>query len=203
MAEVDRATWQLTPSQKSLRDAIQSRLASIQGRHRPFLLTGDLGVGKSYLSRRLAVEGADFHHLAQDHLPGILGGRALLDLTPEATVRYVKQLADVITEPYIIVDGLEPLVSLWAVERPRVLGNLFVALNRAILERPLLIVMQTSDHLPKDQISKGSWWPCERRFRLELTLADKEVVAQNWGLDPLRARMADNLYDLLADRLGR
>jgi hypothetical protein len=44
-------------------------------------------------------------------------------------------------------------------------------------------------------------WPWERRFRLDLTLADKEVVAKNWELDPMRGRVSANLYELLATKL--
>lgn len=203
MTRIDGSLRQLTPSQQELFEAILARFGSIQGSHRPFLLTGDVGVGKSFLAARLANSGAACYHVARDHLPHLLADRSLSDLTPEAAVRFVKGLVEGSQAPCVVVDGLEPLLSLWAVERPKVLPNLFVAFGRAILEWPLLIVVQTSGQLPYDLIEREGWWPWERRFRLELTQADKETVAVSWGLDPMRAHVSVNLYGLLAAKLGR
>lgn len=203
MTKIDGSPHQLTPSQQELFDAILAHFSNIRGSHRPFLLTGDAGVGKSFLAARLTNSGAACWHIARDHLPYLLADRSLSDLTPEATVRFAKGLIKESQDSYAIVDGLEPLLSLWAAERPKVLPNFFVAFGRAILERPSLIVIQTSGQLPHDLIEREDWWPWERRFRLELTQADKETVAVNWGLDPMRAHVSANLYDLLAVKLER
>ena len=199
MTSTDRSQWPLTPSQQAQYEAIHARLSNIRGRHRPFLLTGDVGVGKTFLARRLAAGPVAYYHIAQDYLPPLLSDHQLRDLTPEAVVRFVKGLLEECNAPYAIADGFEPLLSMWAVERRSVLLNFFVAFGRAILDRPLLVVVQTSaDHLPYDEIRRDEQWPWERRFRLELTLADKQVVAENWGLDPIRGHVSANLYDLLA-----
>jgi hypothetical protein len=204
MTRVDQSKWALTPSQQKQHEVIHTTLTSIHGRHRPFLLTGDVGVGKTFLARRLVVEPIVYYNIAQNHLPQLLTHRKLSDLTPEAAVRFVKKLIKEDEAPYVIADGFEPLLSMWAVEHPKVLPNFFVALGRTILDQPLLVVVQTSsDHLPYDAFRKGELWPSERRFRLELTLADKEVVARNWGVDPMRGRVSTNLYELLAAKLER
>ena len=202
MTRVDQSKWALTPSQQKQHEAIHTTLTSIYGRHRPFLLTGDVGVGKTFLARRLADESIVYYNIAQDHLTQLLIHRKLSDLTPEATVRFVKELIREGEAPYVIADGFEPLLSMWAVEHPKVLPNFFLALGRAILDQPLLVVVQTSaKHLPYDTFRKGELWPSERRFRLELTLVDKEVVARNWNVDPIRGRVSTNLYELLATKL--
>jgi hypothetical protein len=204
MTRADRSKWPLTPSQRELYEAVHTTLARISGRHRPFLLTGDVGVGKTFLARRLRALPADYYHIARDYLPQLLTYRRLPRLTPEAVVRFVKKLINDGEAPYAVADGFEPLLSMWAVERPRVLPNFFVALGRAILDRPLLVAVQTSiDHLPYDTLRKSEWWPPERRFRLGLTLADKDVVARNWRVDPMRGRVSANLYELLATKLER
>ena len=202
MTKADPMKLALAPSQEELHGAIRTTLGRIRGRHRPFLLTGDVGVGKTFLAHRLTDKATDYHNIEQDHLPPLLANSRLSDLTPEAVVRFVKKLTKGSKALYAIVDGLDPLLSMWAVERPRVLPNFFVALGRAILDQPLLVVVRTSvAHLPYDTFRKGELWPPERRFRLELTLADKEAVANNWSIDPIRGRVSNNLYELLATKL--
>jgi hypothetical protein len=202
MTKVDRSEWPLTPSQQEQCEAIHRTLIGIHGRHRPFLLTGGVGVGKTFLACRLADQSAAYYNIAQDHLPQLLTLYKLPDLTPEAVVRFVKELLRESEAPYAIADGFEPLLSMWAVERPKVLPNFFVSLGRAILDQPLLAVAQTSaDHVPYDMLRKNELWPSERRFHLNLTRADKEVVARNWDLDPMRAHISANLYDLLTWRI--
>jgi len=202
MTRVDRSKWPLTPSQQKHHDAIGTTLTRIRGRHRPFLLTGDVGVGKTFLARRLADRPGAYYNIARDHLRRLLTHRKLSDLTPEAAVRFVKTLINESEAPFAIADGFEPLLSMWALEHPKVLPNFFVALARAILDQPLLVVVQTSvNHLPCDALEKDELWPSERRFRLELSPADKEVVARNWGVDPMRGRVSTNLYELLATKL--
>ena len=94
MTSSDPMKWPLTPSQRELVGAIRTKMDGIQGRHRPFLLTGDLGVGKTFLARRLAGESVDYYSIAQDHLLPLLAHRRLSSLTPEAVVRFVKQLLE-------------------------------------------------------------------------------------------------------------
>jgi hypothetical protein len=201
MTRVDRSEWSLTPSQREQYDAIHTTLTRIRGRHRPFLLTGDVGVGKTFLACRLADQCATYYNIAQSHLSQLLTRHRLSDLMPEAVARFVKELPKNDGAPYAIADGFEPLLSMWAVERAEVLPNFFVAFGRAILDHPLLVVVQTSaDHLPYGVLRKDELWPSERRFRLELTLADKKVVARNWDLDPMRAGVSANLYKLLTWR---
>jgi hypothetical protein len=197
----NHSQWPLTPSQQEQHAAILAKLTSIHGKHRPFLLTGEVGVGKTFLARRLAAQPAAYYNIARDHLPQLLANYQLPDLAPEAVVRFTKVLIKDSQAPYAIADGFEPLLSLWAVERPQVLPNFFIALGRAILDRPLLVVVQTSKHLSYDIFRQDALWPWERRFRLDLTLADKEVVAKNWELDPMRGRVSANLYELLATKL--
>jgi len=204
MIRTDRSKWPFTPSQQEQYETIHKTLTRIRGRHRPFLLTGGVGVGKTFLTRRLAGRSIAYYNIARDHLPQLLTHHKLSDLTPEAVVRFVKELVKGNEAPYVIVDGFEPLLSMWAVERPKVLPNFFVALGRAILDQPLLVVVQTStDHVSYDVLQKGELWPLERCFRLKLTLTDKEVVAVNWGVDPMRGRVSTNLYELLATKLEK
>jgi hypothetical protein len=204
MKGADRSQWPLTPSQQELYGLIQKRLTSIRGKHRPFLLTGDVGVGKTFLALRLAEQTTGYHNIAQDHLPCLLADYSLSSLTPEACVRYIKALVNETEAPYAVADGFEPLLSLWTVEYSQVVPNFFVALGRAILNRPLLVVIQTSDkHLPYGIFRKDELWPAERRFRLNLTQADKAVVARTWKMDPMRGHISANLYELLATKLER
>jgi hypothetical protein len=166
-----------------------------------------VGVGKTFLARRLAAGiPAAYCNIAQDHLPQLLAQHSLHDLTPEAVVRFVKGLVEqgpISETSSAIVDGFEPLLSMWATEHPKVTFNFLVALSRTILDRPLLVVVQTSAHLPYDALRNDALWPPERRFRLELTLADKETIAKTWGVDPVRGHVSPNLYELLATRLER
>jgi len=201
MIRADPSEWSLTPSQQEQYAAIRARLTALRGHQRPFLLTGEVGVGKTFLARRLAADPATYYNIAQDHMASLLTVHNLSDLTPEAVVRFVADLLKVSNALYAVVDGLEPLLSLWAVERAEVLPNFFVAFSRSIRPQPLLVVVQTSKYLPYDTVRKGEWWPSECRFRLELTQEDKEVVARNWGLDPMRGHVSANLYELLATRL--
>jgi len=204
MTRTDQSKWPLTPSQQEQYEAIHKTLTRIRGRHRPFLLTGDVGVGRTFLAHRLTDKSVGYYNIARDHLSQLLIHHKLSDLMPEAVVRFVKKLINESEAPFAIADGFEPLLSLWAVEHSKVLPNFFVALGRAILDQPLLAVVQTStDHLPYDVFRKDELWPANRRFRLELTLADKEVVATNWGVDPMRGRVSTNLYELLATKLER
>lgn len=204
MTRTDQSKWPLTPSQQEQYEAIHKTLTRIRGRHRPFLLTGDVGVGRTFLAHRLTDKSVGYYNIARDHLSQLLIHHKLSDLMPEAVVRFVKKLINESEAPFAIADGFEPLLSLWAVEHSKVLPNFFVALGRAILDQPLLAVVQTStDHLPYDVFRKDELWPANRRFRLELILADKEVVATNWGVDPMRGRVSTNLYELLATKLER
>jgi hypothetical protein len=84
-----------------------------------------------------------------------------------------------------------------------VLSNFFLALSRAILDCPLLAVVQTSEHVPDEWVRRNQWWPPERSFRLELTVADKEAVARTWGMDPMRGHVSANLHHLVAAKLER
>jgi hypothetical protein len=201
MTRVDLSRWALTLSQQEQYEAIRAKLGTLRSNQRPFLLTGDVGVGKTFLARRLAAEPAAYYNIAQDYLASLLAVYTLADLAPEAVVRFVTDLLKDRDAPYAVVDGLEPLLCLWAVERAKVLPNFFVAFSRSILPQPILVVVQTSKYLPYDTVRKDEWWPSECRFRLELTQEDKEVVARNWGLDPMRGHVSANLYELLAIRL--
>jgi len=202
MIRVDRSKWSLTPSQQEQYEALRAKLGTLRSNQRPFLVTGDVGVGKTFLARRLAAEPAAYYNIAQDYLASLLVVHTLADLTPEAVVRFVKDLLKDRDAPYAVVDGLEPLLCLWAVERAKTLPNFFIASSRAILPQPLLVVIQTSPkYVPYNTVRKDEWWPPERRFRLELTQEDKEVVARNWGLDPMRGHISANLYELLATKL--
>lgn len=204
MTRTEWSKWTLTPSQDEQYEAIRARFTRIRGRHRPFLLSGDVGVGKTFLARRLTDESFGYHNIAGDHLPRLLTRHNLSDLTPEAVVRFVKKLVEESGTSHAIADGFEPLLSMWAVKHPKVLPNFFVAMSRAILEQPLLVVVQTSvNHLPCDTFPKDDLWPANRLFRLELTQEDKKVVAKNWSVNPLRGRVSANLYELLATKLER
>lgn len=205
MTRTDRSEWTLTPSQDEQYEAIRARFTRIRGRHRPFLLSGDVGVGKTFLAHRLTDESFGYHNIAGEYLPRLLTRRNLSDLTPEAVVRFVKRLVEERgATSYVIADGFEPLLSMWAVKHAKVLPNFFVAMSRAILEQPLLVIVQTSvSHLPCDTFQKDDLWPANRRFRLTLTQEDKEVVARNWSVNPMRGRVSANLYELLATKLGR
>lgn len=203
MTRVDHSSWPLTPSQQRQLESIYATLMTIHGRRRPFLLTGDTGVGKTFLARRLISMPGDYYNVAESYLPQVLAGHGLSDLTPEAVVRSVRDLIQQGQAPYAIVDGLEPLVSMWAVERPKVLPNFFAAFSRVVLERPSLIVVRTVEQSAYSELSKEALWPAERCFLLELTLADKQAVARNWGIDPVHAHVSANLYELLQNKLKR
>ena len=200
MTETRPSQGALTPSQRMLCEALLPALVTNRKGQRPLLLTGEVGVGKTLLAQRMAGEGITYHSVARQHLPALLAQHNLTDLTPEAVVRHLKDLAQGSTTP-TIVDGLDLLLSMWAVESPGLSPNFFVALGRLTLDRPLLVVIRTSAHLPYQALSAHAWFPRERCFRLELTLADKEAVARNWSLDPMRARVSANLYELLATKL--
>jgi len=201
MTRVDPSRWALTPSQQEQYEAIRAKLGSLRSNQRPFLLTGDVGVGKTFLARRLAAEPAAYYNIAQDHLASLLAVHTLTDLTPEAVVRFVTDLLKDRDAPYAVVDGLEPLLCLWAVERAETLPIFFIAFSRHVLSQPLLVVTQTSPKYVPYNTVRNDQWPPERRFRLELTQEDKEVVARNWGLDPMRGHVSANLYELLATKL--
>jgi len=203
MTRVDRSKWPLTPSQQGLHEAIWARLSTLHGKHRPFLLTGEVGVGKTFLAQRLASQPDIYYNVSRDYMSLLLADFRLADLTPEVVVRFVKGLVEKGESALAIADGFEPLTSLWATEKPQILANFFIALNRAVIDKPLLIVVRTSDdQLPYKQIQKNEWWPPESRFRLELTQQDKEVIANTWGVDPMRGHVSANLYELLAAKLA-
>jgi hypothetical protein len=203
MIKADRPKWPLTPSQQGLHDAIRVRLSTLHGKHRPFLLTGEVGVGKTFLAQRLASQPNTYYNVSGDYVSLLLANYRLADLTPEVVVRFVKELVKKGESTLAIADGFEPLTSLWATEKPQILANFFIALSRAVIEMPLLIVLRTSDdQLPYNQIQKSEWWPAESRFRLELTQQDKEVAANTWGVDPMRRHVSTNLYELLATKFA-
>jgi len=204
MTRADRSKWPLTPSQQGLHDAIRARFSTLHGRHRPFLLTGEVGVGKTFLAQRLASQQGIYYNLSRDYLTSLLADYRLDDLTPEVVARFVKRLVEDCKTAFAIADGFEPLISLWATESPQILANFFIALSRAVMDRSLLIVVRTSDdQLPYKHIQKNEWWPAESRFRLELTQQDKEVVAKTWGVDLMRGHVSVHLYELLATKLAR
>lgn len=193
----------LTPSQQYIFNKIYPVLSTTTNiMHRPNLLTGDLGVGKSFLSKRLAENSASYINISRDHLSILLRDYRLSDLTPEVIVRYVRALVDKDIGNYVIIDGLEPLLSMWMVDHPNLLSNLFIPLSRIVVSHPSVVVITTSKtHLSYQMIKKKDWWPIETHYHLELTLRDKEIVAENWGIDPVRSHISANLYDLLATKL--
>ncbi len=82
MTRTDRSQWPLTSSQQAQYEAIRVKMAAICGQHRPFLLTGEVGVGKTFLARRLADGPVTYYNIARDHLPQLLADHNLPDLTP-------------------------------------------------------------------------------------------------------------------------
>ena len=206
MTDDERCLWRMTPSQEGLYRRLQSALSAAQTRQRPLLLTGDVGVGKTFLAQRLAPSQAGYYNIARDFFPQLLADNALQAVTPEAVVRLVSSLAETCSSPYAVVDGFEPLVSMWAGQRPEKVSTFLYVLSRTIMERPLLVVVHTCpEHVPEGILRQvNKWWPADRRFALCLTQADIEVVARNLGLDPMRKiEVKKSLYELMAMKLER
>ena len=204
MTNPNRSEWTLTPSQQQQFQAIGSKLSSICGRHRPFILSGDIGVGKTFLALRLADDRSAYHNIARDHLVSLLEDCSLSRVTPESLVRFIRRLTQGSEAAVVYVDGIEPLLNLWAVEHAQVVPNFFLALSRAVFDQPLVALVQTSpERLPSGMLGNDAVWPVERHFRLELTQADKAIVATNWGVDPMRGHVSGNLHELLATKLRR
>lgn len=194
----------LSPSQQTVHVKLQAELSRRQGPQRPLLLTGDPGTGKSYVAHRLADPDGYYLNVAAHGIAPLLARVSPPKLAPEAVVRYLREALNDCLAPFAIIDGLEAFLALWAVERSRVLPNFFTAISRVVFEQPTILVVQTSaSYLPASHFLQDHWWPFEAHVRLDLTLADKEVVASNLGLDPIRARVVDNLYQLLAAKLER
>jgi hypothetical protein len=201
MTKAERSKWSLTPSQQYLVDKLSPILASGHGMQRPYLLTGDTGVGKTFLALKLLDKPSDYYNLSLNRLGVLLSEYRLRDLTPEVVARFIKELIEKSVGNSAIVDGLDPIVCMWAVDHPDIIPNFFIALSRAILKIPSLVVIRTSEfQLSHQSLQEKGWWPVNSRFHLELTQADKEVVARNWAVDPMKGHISTNLYDLLASR---
>jgi len=100
MTRTDQSKWPLTPSQQEQYEAIHKTLTRIRGRHRPFLLTGDVGVGRTFLAHRLTDKSVGYYNIARDHLSQLLIHHKLSDLMPEAVVRFVKKLINESEAPF-------------------------------------------------------------------------------------------------------
>jgi hypothetical protein len=202
MTHIDLEQCPLAPSQKSLLPTLLRPLQRAPRPQRPYLLHGTAAVGKSFLARRVAVEGGAYLNVALHSLEGLLASHSLASLTPDATVRWLDEMVSFAGASFVCIDGLEPLMALWSATRPTLVDTWFSDCSRKVFDRPVLVVARTDDFRQSSGRHGQAHWPQERRFSLVLTVQDQEVVARNWELDPVRAHASAHLLELLTPRLG-